>query len=77
MYLLIAHNRAVTPDIVYYYISLSSNMANIKRRGKRFFTIILIIKFQGIIYRAFLHGRLIVRYIFSEMEPKTYPTFYH
>ena len=59
MYLLIAHNRAVTPDIVYYYISLSSNMANIKRRGKRFFSIILIIKFQEIIYRAFLHGRLI------------------
>ena len=59
MYLLIAHNRAVTPDIVYYYISLSSNMAKIKRRGKSFFTIILIVKFQEIIYRAYLHGRLI------------------
>lgn len=58
MYLLIAHNRAVTPDMVYYYISLSSNMANIKRQGKRFFTIVLITKFQEIIYRAFLHGRL-------------------
>ena len=54
IYLSIAHYRAVTPDIVYYYISLSSNMAKIKRRGKRFFTIILIIKFHEIIYRAFL-----------------------
>ena len=39
IYLSIAHYRAVTPDIVYYYISLSSNMAKIKRRRKRFFTI--------------------------------------
>ena len=77
MYLLIAHNRAVTPDIVYYYISLSSNMAKIKRRVKRFFTIILIIKFQEIIYRAYLHGRLILRYIFSEMELRIYPRFYN
>ena len=52
-------------------------MANIKRQGKRFFTIVLITKFQEIIYRAFLHGRLIVGYIFGKMKHKIYPKFYN